>query len=71
MEKAIKIVEEMKEKCHAELDRLYDCYSRTRPLSIYDASYREMLVQMKDREMVKLNLLKELEIKISRLEDEE
>ena len=70
MEKAIEIVKEMKAKSEAEMDRLYDCYSHTNPLSIYDTSYRDMLVQMKDREVVKLNLLRELEIRIARLEAE-
>ena len=64
MEKAIKIVKEMKARCDAELDRLYDCYSHTNPLSIYDASYRAMLMQMKDREMTKLNLLQELKLRL-------
>jgi len=70
MEKAIEIVKEMKAKCEAELDRLYDCYSHTNPSSIYDADYRTTLLQMKDREVVKLNLLRELEIRIGRLEAE-
>ena len=64
MEKAIKIVKEMETRCNLELDRIASNYSLTNPSNIYDAGYRKILVQMKDREITKLNLLSELEMRL-------
>lgn len=60
MDRAIEIVKQMLEACDKELDRLSDQYAKINPHNIYDTSYRETLVRMKDTQITRFNVLREV-----------
>lgn len=69
MKKAIEIVEAMIAKTNEELDEVQVKYSRTRPDSIYDASYRKLLEQMHDRLITKTVVLEDVARELERAEN--
>lgn len=69
MKKAIEIVEAMLAKVNNELHDVQEKYKGTKPDSIYDARYRELLVQMHDRLMSKTIVLEDVERELEKAED--
>ena len=69
MKKAIEIVKGMIAKVNAELYDVQNSYKRTRPDSIYDASYRKVLEQMHDRLIAKSIALEDVIREMEKAED--
>ena len=70
MRRAIEIVEAMIAKVNEELDEVQVKYGRTRPDSVYDARYRELLVQMHDRLISKTVVLEDVARELEKAESE-
>lgn len=60
MKKAIEIVKAMLAEVNKDLDGVQSSYSKTRPDSIYDVSYRKVLEQMHDRLIAKSVVLNDV-----------
>lgn len=69
MKKAIEIVKGMIAKVNAELYDVQNRYKRTRPDSIYDASYRKVLEQTHDRLIAKSIVLEDVIREMEKAED--
>lgn len=71
MKRAIEIVEAMIAKTNEELDDVQVKYGKTRPDSVYDARYRELLVQMHDRLISKTIVLEDVARELEKAEKAE
>ena len=69
MKKAIEIVEAMIAKVNNELHDVQEKFKGTRPDSVYDARYRELLVQMHDRLITKTVVLEDVVRELEKAED--
>ena len=69
MKKAIEIVKGMITRVNTELYDVQERYRRTRPDSIYDASYRKVLEQMHDRLIAKSIVLEDVVRELEKAED--
>lgn len=71
MDRAIELINGMMKECDAELDKLSNQFSKTNPHNIYDASYRETLVRLKDIQISRYNVLRDVKKVLEGVTDED